>query len=62
MSVTNQLILFHSIFPLNTMQVNRTHQLFCFQHSSKYLFCIKQKKKSHTGLEQLEGKLIMTGF
>jgi len=47
---------FHRIF-FHTMKVNGVHQLFNCRHSSKSSFCVQQKKKIHTGLEQLNGKL-----
>ncbi len=42
------------------MEVNY-HQLFVYQHSTKYiilhiLFFVKQKKEAHIGVKQLEGE------
>ncbi len=45
---------FISIF-FYTMHVNRDQKLFGYQYSSKYLR-VEQKRETHIGLEQLEGK------
>jgi len=41
---------------LNKMEVNGVPQLFGYWHSSKYLILCRQKKETHTGLEQFEGE------
>ncbi len=38
---------------INTMEFNGDHQLFDYQHSSKYL---QHKKETDTGLERHEGE------
>ncbi len=40
----------------STMEVGGYHKLFSYENSSKILFCVQQKKETHTGLEQFEGE------
>ncbi len=47
----------------NTMEANGAPELLCFPHSSKYLpLCSAEHSYIHTGLELLEGDLMMTEF
>ncbi len=39
----------------NTIEVNRDHKLFDYQHSSN-IFYVQQQKETRTGLEQHEGE------
>lgn len=44
---------------IHIIQINAYVQQFGYRHSSEYIsLCVQQKKESHIGFEQLEGKLI----
>ncbi len=45
----------------NTIEVNGFHQLFGYILQNLF-FCVEQKKKIHTGLEQHQGEQTMTEF
>jgi len=45
----------------HTMEVNGAYQLFGYRQSSKHHLFALQKRKIHTGLEQLEGELMIFG-
>ncbi len=47
---------FHSI-SFHAIEVNGYRQLFGYQN---VIFCVQQKKETHTGLERLEGELMRT--
>jgi len=40
----------------NTMGGHTIHQESGYQFSLKYIFCVQQKKETHTGLKQHNGK------
>ncbi len=44
---------FYSTEEKNTVEVNGYQQLFCNQHSSKYILL---RKETHAGLKQIEGE------
>ncbi len=52
---------FHSIFSI-LWKPKRVHQLFGYQHSSKYILLCSTAERSYTGFEQNEGEKIMTEF